>query len=310
MSHQQISPPNTNDYSFIEEKLSNTRNVSYHMTASILIPFYRDMVILEKTIASLTTQDYPKDLWDVVISGDGTNEPVDDLVSKYRQYIDIKFINYKREGYQLNKARNHGIRHSNKDVIVMIDFDMICPSHFLASHMRWFHVSDSVSTIGLRRFIYAREIVVDDILEQRIDYASLPEIVSISNTNRMSVKDKRIPELSFIKQHPYPCNVFHGCNVAFRRDAANHVGLFDESLTDYEDLEFGYRLSKSGIFLVFDQSLTNYHQENEIISVEDRTKYASLNRTRYFQMVPGVEQFRIDLAEGRYDKLIKDIPGI
>ena len=55
--------------------------------------------------------------------------------------------------------------------------------------------------------------------------------------------------------HPFPGNCFHGGNVAYWRDDAVDVGLWDEGFNGnygYEDLEFGQHLFENGTRLVFE----------------------------------------------------------
>jgi hypothetical protein len=114
---------------------------------------------------------------------------------------------------------------------------MICPPGFLESHMAWFHKSAKIVTIGLKKFVEANKIQPQDVIRDFSLILSLPEIDSTSNNAIGSRQDKRIPELKRLKIHPFPSNCFHGGNVAYRRDDALNVGLWDETFNG----NYGYR---------------------------------------------------------------------
>ena len=56
------------------EKVNNS-SLASSLSATIVIPFYKGEEILDRTLASLTLQTYPQDLWNVIIvEEDGTAE--------------------------------------------------------------------------------------------------------------------------------------------------------------------------------------------------------------------------------------------
>jgi hypothetical protein len=128
--------------------------------------------------------------------------------------------------------------------------------------MAWFHKSAKIATIRLRKFIDDRRIRPEEIVRDFNLVSSLPEIHSISNTVMGSRKDKRIPELLQLRIHTFPSNCFHGGNVAYWRDNALDIRLWDEDFNGnygYEDIEFGQRLFERGTGIVFENGATAYH---------------------------------------------------
>ncbi len=287
-----------NDYVDIEHKVKK-EPVKHELFASIAIPFHEGYDLLSRTIASLTQQTYSKDRFEVIIAADANHADAKLIVDHYKGELDIKLVTLSNNGFGPASSRNAGITVAKGDVIVSLDSDMICPRRFLESHMGWFHKSAKIATIGLRKFVDASTIQPEEIVRNFNLISSLPAICSISNTLVGSRRDKRIPELKQLRSHPFPSNCFHGGNVAYWRDDAIDIGLWDEGFNGnygYEDIEFGQRLFENGTRLVFENGATTYHQENNFVSPHERQKGLSINRIKLYERYPALARFRKDIV--------------
>ncbi|MFL6327830.1 MAG: glycosyltransferase [Nitrososphaeraceae archaeon] len=283
-----------NDYTDVEHKVKKER-VKHELFASIVIPFNKGHNTLARTIASLTKQTYSRDRFEVIIVADDNHIDARLIDEQFKRELDIKLITISNYGFGAASSRNTGIHVAKGDVIVSLDSDMICPSTFLESHMVWFHKSAKIATIGIRKFVNVTGIQPKDIIRDFHSISSLPEIQSVSNTMVGSLKDKRIPELKRLMIHPFPGNCFHGGNVAYWRDDAYDVGLWDEDFNGnygYEDIDFGQRLYENRTKLIFENRATAYHQESNFISPYRRHKGLSINRIKLYEHYPGLARFR------------------
>jgi len=283
-----------NDYSQIEHRIK-TLNPTPELTASIVIPFYLGKSILEKSLISLRNQSYPKELFEVIVVQDEGEEDISELIETNNDYYSIKLIKLKHIGFTPGRSRNAGIKCAKGQIIFSIDFDIICQSDTLWNHLKWFHVSDEVATFGLRKFIDTSNYPPEAILERSVELINLPNIASISNTIEGCKIDKRLPEIEIIKSHPFPCNCFHGCNIAYRKDTAIDIGYWDEDFNLHygrEDMEFGYRLWKSGNYIVYAPDTIVLHQENDIVSKSKKEFGLEKNLELLYRKVPGIQDFR------------------
>lgn len=284
----------SNDYTFIEKRLPQN-GTSPKLTVTVVIPFYAGLEFLDRTLASLSAQTYPRELMDVIVVEDGSRQSTKPLVDSYSSFFRIKSYSIPRNGFQAATCRNVGVRESRSDVILSLDFDIILTPRAVSGHMRWFHTSEHAATIGLRRFVDATCISAEDV-KYRIDQVvALPDIRSVSNTDTESLVDKRIPELEQLKSHPYPFNCFHGCNIAYRRDDALAAGLWNEEFNGffgYEDIEFGYRLYSKGIYLIYEPAALGLHQENTFVDSTQRKVGLHVNRQRLYALIPGLADYR------------------
>lgn len=292
-------PPKSNDYSHIEARLSEFIP-PYHKSVSVVIPHYNNAKILEKTLTSLTLQTYPSSLIEVVISDDGTDEDISYLIPMFQPHFPIRILFHERLGHRAATMRNHGILAARHDVVLSLDCDIICPPKTVEEHLKWFHVSNEVATMAARRFVDTSKVTTRDIVDNVETVLRLPDVRSISSTNTNGLSDKRLREFQFIKHHPFPCNCFHGCNIAYKREDAIGVGLWDEAFNgnpNYEDIEFGHRLWKSGIFLIYVPEVKVLHQENCVVPLQQRVHGGAINRRLLFDKIPGLREFRAGLAK-------------
>ena len=271
---------------------------AYSLKTSIVVPFYRNIIVLERTLASLTKQTYPNHLYEIILSLDGSPEEVGVVLKRFRDKVNIRCISQHREGHRVASARNQGITIAKGDVILSIDFDMICPPDFVETHMIWFHVSDRVATIGPRKFIDATHVCTDDITENFDLIKNQPSVASVSN--RQLKVDQRLSIFKEFTSCTYPGNFFYGCNVGYRRSQAVDIGGFDENYNsnpNYEDIDFGHRLWLSGIFLVAEENALGFHQENHVVTLEQRATGGQINREKLYRKFPELINYRKGLGK-------------
>lgn len=281
-----LEPPLTNDYRKIESQKKSFQG-PFEFSVSVVIPFYKNIQILTRTLASLVKQAYPSHLVEVIICDDGSEEPVHTVLDKFQKSLNLQYVRQAHLGNRVSTVRNIGIQSSNGEVIISLDFDMICPPNFITSHLSWFHVSDRIATIGPRKFIDANQVSVNDILFNFELVTQLPSIKSVSN--KMRDIDKRIDRFKAFYDYPVPARYFYSCNVAYKRDQALAIGGFDEAYDynfGYEDIDFGHRLWLSGTFLAAELDALAYHQENLTTTLQERNEGKEVNRRRAYEKFP------------------------
>lgn len=290
-----MTPP-SNDYTSIEMAVSQRPKV-FEKTVSVIIPHFNARTLLERCLFGLVSQSYPLYLMEAVVSDDGSPSELYGLHEMFGKYLNLKVLTHERKGYRLSTVRNRGILSSEGEVIICLDCDVIPVPELIEAHLQWFHLSDEVATIGPRKFIDATGIRPSDVprlMPQLRRYSDVPSV-----SNRYQAKDNRWQQFQNFKQHTHPYNCFHGCNVGFRRASTLTAGLFDEDFNGrygYEDIEFGYRLYRAGYYLVFEERALGLHQENALISAEQRTIDGKVNRLKLYKKVPSLEQYRREIG--------------
>jgi len=200
--------------------------------------------------------------------------------------------------YRPATSRNIGIQHARGDVILSLDFDMICHPRTVEEHLKILHRNPRAATIGYRKFIDSSSLTPWDVLKKPESLRRLPIVRSASNTSG-GYYDKRLPEFAFFRKHEYPFNCFHGCNVAYFRDDASDAGNWNtefDGVYGYEDLEFGLRLWENDVELVYNELAFGYHQENQVVSQHKKIRERYYNLEKLYGMMPKLRDYRRKLG--------------
>jgi len=142
-------PYTENDYSLIERSLTK-KSKEYSLKVSVITPLYNRKNFLDKTLAALTHQTYPVNLFEVIIADDGSNDGVDELVEKYKNRLNVKIVSQEDRGYRLAAIRNKAIKAASGEVIISLDCDVLPVPRLIEEYMKWFHATDkNIVVLGL-----------------------------------------------------------------------------------------------------------------------------------------------------------------
>jgi glycosyltransferase involved in cell wall biosynthesis len=94
---------------------------------SIIIPVYNNEENIGKLIKSLLKSDYPKELFEIIIVDNGSNDRTKEIV---RQYTPVALLEEKniQSSYA---ARNKGIQYAKNEILAFIDSDCIANSQWI-----------------------------------------------------------------------------------------------------------------------------------------------------------------------------------
>jgi cellulose synthase/poly-beta-1,6-N-acetylglucosamine synthase-like glycosyltransferase len=181
---------------------------------SVIVPTLNEEGTLEATMKRLKTQDYDGD-YEIIVA-DGMSE--DKTINIAVKYAD-KVIAVKKKG--IAAGRNAGAKAAKGDILVFVDADTLLLPNVLGeieSSFRDEHV------VGVVPTVYPMD-------------SSLMNVLPYWFFHRLSRASTRTGN-----------PLLGGMCVAYRRDAFEGVGGFDERLGAGEDLDLSLRLRKSGKF--------------------------------------------------------------
>ena len=101
------------------------------MKASVIVPVYNDPRV-EACISSLLTQDYPKELYEVIVVDNNSNDTTSEVIQRFN----VKYVREDRKGSYF--ARNKGLEIAKGDVAAFIDADCVAAPHWLSELLRDF----------------------------------------------------------------------------------------------------------------------------------------------------------------------------
>ncbi len=266
------------------------------LPVSVIVPYCAQPEELERTLAALEVQTYPRELFEVVVADDGSPAP---LQRPRKSPLDVKVVRQEDLGFGLARARNTGVRAASHDVLLFLDADMLPEADWLAAHARWHHVVPDAVTLGL----WAR-VSVDGVDAGMIRNrpGTLKELfegreVGLADVRWFEDHMSRTDDLTSKADDLY--EMVTGGNVGIRRGFFDLVGGFDESFTQWgaEDTEFGYRAHARGGLLVPLPDAFAWHQ-GLWQSRREKERSLELQRAKCAHLIAH-PRFRTGLMGGR-----------
>ncbi len=268
-------PDGPNDYEwYLAQRYGENRKICSEQKEeatglSIVIPTYDRQRILGITLSCLCHQktDYP---YEVIVADDGSKEDLTELVRKFEDRLDIKYVRQRDYGYQLCAVRNLGLRTAKHEFVSILDCDMAPGNDWVQTYIEELVRCDDIALIGPRRYVDTHDITPEQVLADGQLISCLPQVRTNNNICDTSqgdisvdwrlehfekTEDLRLCDSSF--------RYFSGGNVAFSSKWLRKIGWFDEdfNLWGGEDNEFGYRLFRAGCFFKVAHGALAYHQE-------------------------------------------------
>lgn len=225
-------------------------NNSY-LYVSIIVCVYNEELLIEKCISSLIGQDYPYDMYEIIIIDDASNDNTQNIIKKWckgKSFIkrNLTYLRIKRSG--LSVARNTGIHLAKGNIIVFIDGDAVADKYFISEYNNTFkntHCDYSGGTIKL-----------------------------LNNNDRLS---QLLQNTRFV-QHFGPelySNHLTGTNMAFKKEILFNYGGFLEIFESrgddsymYEILKDNCKYSPSINSVVYHERPRSFIEYNKILNKE------------------------------------------
>lgn len=229
---------------------------------SILIPARNEAMVIEKTVTTILSLDYPRDLLEVVIINDGSTDQTASLVAAMAQKdARIKLVDLPQaeKGHGKAFALNLGVTHCRHDLIAIYDADnnpepgslkMLVPH--LIKDEKTAAVIGKFRTINKNRNWLTRFINIETIAFQWILQAGRYQLSRTS--------------------------ILPGTNYVIRKSIVQKCGGWDNRAIT-EDSELSMRIYQAGYFIKFVPLSVTWEQEPEKLAVwiRQRTRWVRGN---------------------------------
>lgn len=100
-------------------------------TCTVVVPTFNRPLPLERCLAALAAQAYPRERQEVVVVDDGGSAPLDRAVAVAAERMRVRLLRRENAGPAL--ARNHGVRHADGELIAFTDDDCAPEPGWLAA---------------------------------------------------------------------------------------------------------------------------------------------------------------------------------
>jgi glycosyltransferase involved in cell wall biosynthesis len=214
---------------------------------SVIIATFNRINVLEETLNRISAQSFPKDKYEVIVIDDGSEDGTPNYLKSLKMPIAISYI-INKHNMGRAKTRNRGLKTARGKYVLMLDDDIWADKDLITKHYQeHMRHPEGVAVVGA---IHASTAVQPTVINMYLS--------SHHNWcyNEMCRSDESLP-YGFCKT----------ASLSLPRKLIDKVGLFNEDFIKYgsEDSEFGYRLCRDGIKIVFAKEAIGYHFHDETI---------------------------------------------
>ena len=231
------------------------------LPVSVIVPCFEAPDALALTLAGLQRQDYPRELFEVVIVDDGSEPPLPHPAPAVLgpAPLDVKVVRQQRRGFGLARARNAGARAAGHGILVFLDGDVIPESGLLTAHARWHHAVCDALTLGFCAYVSAAGV---DAGAVRHRPGTLAELFAGRPFDAPWLERHMARTGDMTTGHDDLFRAVTGHNLGISRGFFEEAGGFDDSFARYggEDTEFGYRVQMRGGLLAPAREAFAWHQ--------------------------------------------------
>jgi cellulose synthase/poly-beta-1,6-N-acetylglucosamine synthase-like glycosyltransferase len=196
---------------------------------TVQLPIYNERYVIERLIESVAAFDYPRELLDIQVLDDSTDETqtvARDCVERYRRLgVPISYIHRdSREGFKAG-ALQEGLKSSEGEFVAIFDADFIPPADFVRRTVPYF--ADPKLAMAQTRWTYVNR-----------NYSALTECEAILLDGHFAIEhSSRFRSGVFFN--------FNGTAGIWRRSAIEDAGGWQhDTLT--EDTDLSYRAQMCG----------------------------------------------------------------
>jgi len=185
---------------------------------SVVVSCYNKREIIGECIRSILNQNYEN--YELIVVDDGSTDGSIEAIKKFNS-IQMKVIQIRHKG--VSAAKNTGIKHARGSIVLFIDGDCILDKEGLRELSKSFS-SPEIGCVGGR-------------------------LLAINSQNLIA-KTVELMQNGVERKWPF------GANVAYRREALEKIGGFDEHMEAGEDVDLFLRAVKLGFCYIFNPNLT------------------------------------------------------
>lgn len=211
---------------------------------------------LDVVLAALTAQTYPEHLFEVLVVDDGNSPPVElpELRPDRTRVVRVS------EGWGRANASEVGTAHSDGDIVMWLDADMLAFAEHLEAHARWHHAIDYAVVLGDKRFVPPRVDLTPAQVSARVADGSIVRLHDWEKAEQHTWIEEIFAKTADLAQAGH--NAFHtlvGATVSMSRAMHDATGGLDPTLRLGEDTVFGHLLNEAGAVLLPDREARSWH---------------------------------------------------
>lgn len=227
--------------------------------SSLIIITLRRPALLRQTLDALARQIRP--LSEVVIIDNGPDPETEKTACSFRAALPVRYVPEPRRGY--GSARNRGLREAQGKILYFLDDDCVAEPDWAA--ILWDTLASGRADLAGGSRVSGRAG-----LAARLEYLSTDGPVLSPR-----LPGRAVPHLST-------------SNLILRREVAETVGAFDETLAMCEDRDFTVRAREKGFRLLYEPRarVTHFSSVDRFPVYLARMRHYGLGTSQYFARRP------------------------
>lgn len=261
-----------------QEYLRNKENLK--PLVSVIIPTYNNEENLKLVIESLQKQNIKKNMFEIIISDDGSKESPEKILKEMENdYPKIKYFWQEDLGFRAGQARNLGAKNAKGSILIFLDDDTIVPKDFIYNHIKMQKKANIV--LGYNAGYGSKEDYSIDKVKEKLQSNSIHTLpiykefrheFFFNRELNNSIKNKRL------------WWIFASGNMSISKKLFDKF-KFDEDFVGWaeEDVELGFRLQDSGMRIILSKECIGYNIRENIpgmISMMTREKFISTTKNQ------------------------------
>ncbi len=225
------------------------------LASSLIIITLRRAALLRNTLEGLTRQTKP--VGEIVIVDNGPDAETERVASSFAARLHIRYVAEPRRGYGC--ARNRGLAEARGEILYFLDDDCVAEPDW--AEVLWNAVASGNADLACGSRVSARSGIA-----ARLEYLSTDGPVL---SPRLPARAARHLSTS---------------NLILRREVAERVGRFDETLAMCEDRDFTVRAAGKGYRLRFEPAarVTHYSSVDRLSVYLTRMRHYGFGTSQYF----------------------------
>jgi GT2 family glycosyltransferase len=205
---------------------------------SVVIPTYNRLNQLQRVLASLQAQTYPREKFEVIVVSDGSTDGTDDYLSAVAPPYRMRFVTQPNEGPAA--ARNRGVDMACGALVLFLDDDVVATPSLVDEHVAS-HEACDVDT------------VVIGPMATPPDFEMRPWVMW-----EQTMLYKQYGDMNNGVYSP-TFRQFYTGNASLPRHRFLEVGGFDTRFRRAEDVELAYRLDRVGVRWIWNPNAIGHH---------------------------------------------------
>ena len=215
---------------------------------SIIIAAKNSEKTIEKSVQSVLNLQYKN--FELILANDGSSDSTGMLMNKYA--VNKNVIVITTEGAGPSEARNAAVRKAAGDYIAFTDGDCIVDRFWIDELLKGFEMQ-MIASSGIAAVGGDQKSPEDDTQFGKLVQGFMKSVGFVTGYVKSSAGSKDN------KPKIYPVSHNPTCNVMYRKEIFNQHAGFLKGLWPGEDVEFDYRIKRSGYAIMYNPDAVVYH---------------------------------------------------